>query len=68
MGLLYSRDLCWEECSQEKSRIAAREENIGSEDQALTVHSKKTRRSSHHPRDKHSHQRDITRKDLSKLR
>ena len=41
---------------------------MGSEDQALMVHSKKTRRSSHHPRGKHSHQRDITRKDLYKLR
>ena len=58
----------WEEFSQEVARIAAREEKMGSEDQALTVHSKKTRRSSHHPRGKHSHQRDFTKKDLSKLR
>ena len=30
----------WEECSQEEARIAAWEEKMGSEDQALTVHSK----------------------------
>ena len=41
---------------------------MGSEYQSLTVHSKKTRRRSHHPRGKHSHQRDFTRKYLSKLR
>ena len=41
---------------------------MGSEYQTLTVHSKKTRRRSHHPRGKHSHQRDFTRKYLSKLR
>ena len=39
---------------------------MGSEDQALTVHSKKTKRRSHHPRGKHSH-KDNTRKDLSKI-
>ena len=50
-----------------EARIVALEENMGIEDQALMVHSKKTRRSSHHPRGKNSHQRDITRKDLSKL-
>ena len=38
----------WEECSQEEARIAAREENMGSEDQALTVQSKKNRRDHHH--------------------
>ena len=43
----------WEECSQEEARIVAREEKMGSEDQALTVHSKKTKRSSHHSRGKH---------------
>ena len=43
----------WEECSQEEARIAAREENMGSEYQALTIHSKKTKRSSHHSRGKH---------------
>ena len=37
----------WEECSQEESWIAAREEKMGSEDQALTVQSKKPK-SSHH--------------------
>ena len=57
----------WEECSQEEARIAAQEEKMGREDQALTVHSKKTRRISHHPRGKHSH-RDNTRKDVSKIR
>ena len=30
----------WEECFQEESRIAAREEKMGNEDQTLTVHSK----------------------------
>ena len=34
----------WEEFSQEEARIAAQEEKMGSEDQALTVHSKKGRR------------------------
>src|SRR5713226_6302414 len=29
----------WEECSQEEGQIAAREEKMGSEDQALTVQS-----------------------------
>ena len=38
---------------------------MGSEDQALTVHSKKTRRSSHHPKGKHFHN---TRKDLFRIR
>ena len=37
----------WEECSQEEARIVAREEKMGSEYQALTVHSKK-RRTDHH--------------------
>ena len=27
----------WEECSQEEAQIAAREEKMGSEDQALTI-------------------------------
>ena len=56
----------WEECSQEEAWIVAREENMGSEDQALMVHSKKTKRSSHHPRGKHSH-KDNTRKYLSRI-
>ena len=38
----------WEECSQEEARIADREEKMGCEDQALTVHSKKGRRNPHH--------------------
>ena len=57
----------WEECSQEEAQIAAQEEKMGSEDQALIVHSKKTRRSSHHPRGKHSH-KDNTRNFLSRTR
>ena len=39
-----------------------------SEDQALTVNSKKSRRNSHHPKGKHVHQRDNTRRDLSKFK
>ena len=53
----------WEECSQEEARIAAREEKMGNEDQALTVHSRKGRREKHHHQGKHSHQ-----KGSSKLR
>ena len=40
---------------------------MGSEDQALIVHSKKTRRSSHHPKGKPFH-KDNTRKYLSRVR
>ena len=40
---------------------------MGSEDQALTVHSKKIKRSSHHPKGKHFH-KDNTRKYLSRIR
>ena len=59
----------WEECSQEESRIAAQEENMGSEDQALTVHSKKGRRENHRNQGKHSHQKNnFVRRDPSKLR
>ena len=50
----------WEECSQEESRIAAQEEKMGSEDQALMVHFKSTKRRYHHPRGKHYH-KDNTR-------
>ena len=57
----------WEECSQEESKIAAREEKMRSEDKALIVHSKKPRRSSHHPRGKSFH-KDNSRKDLSRIR
>ena len=39
---------------------------MGSEDQALTVHSKSTKRISHHPRGKHYH-KDNTRKYLSRV-
>ena len=45
----------WEECSQEEARIVAREEKMGSEYQALTVHSKKSRRENHHHQGNHSH-------------
>ena len=57
----------WEECSQEEARILTREEKMGSEDQALTVQSKKSR--TDHHRGKHSRQKKNTRKsnkDLSK--
>ena len=40
---------------------------MGSEDQALTVHSNKIKRSSHHPKGKHFH-KDNTRKYLSRTR
>ena len=43
----------WEECSQEEDRIVAREENMGSEDQDLIVHCKKSR--TDHHKGKHSH-------------
>ena len=45
----------------------AREEKMGIEDQALTVHSKKPKRSSHHPRGKSFH-KDNSRKYLSRIR
>ena len=60
----------WEECSQEEARIIAREEKMGSEDQALTLHSKKRRRDFHHHKGMHSHQKDNPRRsnrDLSKF-
>ena len=57
----------WEECSREEAQIIAREEKMGSEDQDLMVHSKKTIRSSHHPRGKSFH-KDNSRKYLSKIR
>ena len=44
---------------------------MGSEDQALIIHSKKTRRDYHHPKGKYSHQKDNPRKvnkDISKYR
>ena len=50
----------WEECSQEEAQISAREENMGSEDQALTVQSNKIK--TDHHRGKHSHQKNNTRK------
>ena len=53
----------WEQCSQEEAQIAAREEKMGNEDQALIVHSKKGIREKHHHQGKHSHH-----KGSSKLR
>ena len=58
----------WEECSQEEARIAAREEKMGSEYQALTVHSKRSRRRHHHFKGKNPHHRDNNRKDPYRLR
>ena len=56
----------WEECSQEEAQIA--EEKMGSEDQPLTVHSKKGRRENHHHQGKHSHQKNnFVRRHPSKL-
>ena len=54
----------WEECSQEEAQIVAREEKMGSEDQDLTVQSKKTRSS--HQRSKNSHERNNLRKRRDK--
>ena len=51
----------WEEFSQEEARIEDLEENMGSEDQALTVHSKSTKRRSHHHRGKSYHKKDLSR-------
>ena len=56
----------WEECSQEEAWIEAREEKMGSEDQALTVHSKSTKRRSRRPRGKHYH-KDNSRKYFSRV-
>src|SRR5713226_5818582 len=59
----------WEECSQEEAQIAAQEEKMGSEYQALIVHSKKGRMENHHHQGKHSHHKNnIARRDPSKLR
>ena len=58
----------WEEYSQEEARIAAREEKMGSEYQALTAHSKKERRKHHYSKGKNSHSKDNNRKDLSRVR
>jgi hypothetical protein len=44
---IYSRrnitkfSMLWEDCTQEESRLAAREENLGNDDQALEVHERK---------------------------
>ena len=55
----------WEECSQEEARIVAREEKMGSEDQALIVHSKNNIRDYHHSKGKHFKSRKYN-KDISK--
>ena len=57
----------WEECSQEEAQIVAREEKMGSEYQALTVHSKKSRRDYHYSKGKHFNSRKY-KKDISKYR
>src|SRR5713101_1449525 len=49
--------ILWEELSQEEAQIESREEKMGSEDQALTVHSKKNRRSNYRSKGKISHSR-----------
>ena len=54
----------WEDCSQEEARIATREEKMASEDQALIVDTKKTRRDHVHSKGKNSH----SRRDLSTIR
>ena len=41
---------------------------MGSEDQALTVHSKKGRKGSHHSKGKNPHHRDNSRKNMSRSR
>ena len=53
---------------QNGAQQAAREENMGSEDQALTVHSKKCRRRSHYSKGKDPHHIDNIKRDLSKMR
>ena len=55
----------WEECSQEE----AREKKMGSEDQALTVHSKSSRTNYHKGKSSH-HKSNLRRsnKDLSRIR
>ena len=45
------------EFSQEEAWIVAQEENMGSEDQALTTHTKKTKRDHHHSKGKPYHSR-----------
>ena len=52
---------------QEEARIVAWEEKMGNEDQALTVHSKKSIRDNHHHQGKHSHPR-ISNNNLPKFR
>ena len=60
----------WEECSQEEDQIVAREEKMGSEYQALTVHSKShsksNKRRPHSSKRKQSH-KDNTRKYVSRI-
>ena len=55
----------WEEFSQEEAQIATQEEKMGSEDQALTVHSKShsktSKRRSHFQRGKSYHKKDLSR-------
>ena len=58
----------WEECYQEEARISSWEEKMGSEDQALTVHSKWIKRIHHQFKGKNPHHIDNNRKDPSRLR
>ena len=67
MGLFHSRDMFQKEASQVQQtmgRIVAQEEKMGSEDQALTSHTKKTKRDHHHSKGKISH----SKRDLSTIR
>ena len=58
----------WEECSQEEAQIESQEEKMGSEDQALTVPSKKGKRSTHHSKGNNPHHSDNNRNNLSRSR
>jgi hypothetical protein len=42
----------WEDCTREEARLAAREEELGNDDQALTVHARKgkSRKENHPPK------------------
>ena len=60
-------NILWEECSQEEAWIVAQEEKMGSEDQALIVHSKKTKIISHHSRGNHF-SKNKSRKDMSRIK
>ena len=69
-GILSSKESMQERSysSSEDYGKNALKNNMGSEDQALTVHSKKGRRNPHYSKGKDPHHRDSIRRDLSKLR